>query len=74
VKGGSGTAGDYTANGIRYVVQVSDDLGSWTNAGAELVTVGVADEGLSERVTVRLATPATSSSAQRFLRLFVTRL
>ncbi|RYD68399.1 MAG: hypothetical protein EOP83_00920 [Verrucomicrobiaceae bacterium] len=74
VKGGSGTAGDYTANGIRYVVQVSDDLGAWTNAGAELVTVGVADEGLSERVTVRLATPATPDSAKRFLRLLVTRL
>lgn len=74
VKGGSGAAVDYTANGIRYVVQVSDDLGSWTNASAEIVTVGVVDEGLSERVTVRLATPATSSSAKRFLRLLATRL
>ena len=73
MKGGSGTAGDYTANGIRSVVQVSDNLGSWAAAGAELITVSVTDEGLSERVTVRLSTPVTSAMPKRFLRLLVTR-
>jgi hypothetical protein len=76
VKGGSGTAGDYTANGIRHVVQVSSDLGAWVPAGAELVQVSVTDDGngISETLLVRLATPSSPGSPKRFLRLLVTRL
>lgn len=73
VKGGSGNTGDYTANGIRYVVQVSENLGTWTAAGAELATVSVTDEGLSERVVVRLTNPVVPGTPKRFLRLIVTR-
>jgi hypothetical protein len=73
VKGGTGSTADYTAGGIRYVVQVSDELNSWTAAAAELVTLSVVDEGASERVTLRLADPVNPAEPRRFLRLIVTR-
>jgi hypothetical protein len=76
VKGGSGSAGDYTANGIRYVVQVSATLTGWAAAGAELVQVAVTDDGngVSETVVVRLTTPSSASVPKRFLRLQAIRL
>jgi hypothetical protein len=76
VKGGSGSAGDYSAGGIRCLVQVSSDLGEWVPAGAELVPVSVSDDGngRSETVRVRLATPTAPGTPRRFLRIQATRL
>lgn len=75
-KGGSGSAVDYTVDGIRYVVQISTDLGGWAAAGSALATVSIVDDvnGDSETVTVRTAEPSSPSVPKRFLRLHVTRL
>ena len=71
VKGGTGSIGDYTAGGIRNVVQVSNDLSTWTPAGSGIVQVSVTDDGngISETVVVRLVDPSISGNGPRFLRL-----
>ena len=73
--GGSGSAGDYTADGIRYQVQVSGNLSGWAPADGEIVPVSVTDDGngFSESVVVRLAAPVSPGEPRRFLRLHASR-
>ncbi|QJE94225.1 hypothetical protein [Luteolibacter luteus] len=75
-KGGSGSALDYTAGNIRYVVEVSDNLGAWVPAGASVLQVSASDDGngVSETIVVRLADPSSPSGTKRFLRLRAERL
>lgn len=73
-----GTAGsntDYSAGGFSYVLQVSPDLQTWTDAGAALVNVEVTpnQDGTTEQATVRLAAPVTSPGGRNFVRLKVTK-
>lgn len=76
LKGGTGTALDYTAGNIRYVVEVSGDLGAWTPAAADVVQVSSTDDGngVSETIVVRLVAPSSPSQPKRFLRLRAERL
>jgi len=74
---GNGTVGvDYTANGIRYTVEVSADLspGSWL-AGADIVeflpATRVLNPNGTETVTVRLKAPIRFGP-MRFARLRLT--
>ncbi|MCW1912597.1 hypothetical protein OJ996_03360 [Luteolibacter sp. GHJ8] len=73
-KGGTGSPGDYTANGLRYRVQASPDLTTW--GSASLVQVSAADngDGLTETIVVRLSEASIAPNAKRFLRLNLTRL
>jgi hypothetical protein len=75
IKGGTGSVGDYTAEGIRYVVQVSTDLRGWSAAGNEVVGISVIEEGNghSETVQVRLADPQVPGTPRKFLRIQVIR-
>lgn len=63
--------GDYTAAGIRYVVEVSNDLLTWTAAGSAVTQVSITSnaDGVSETVVVRLVAPTVPGDAHRFLRL-----
>ncbi|WP_367870216.1 hypothetical protein [Luteolibacter sp. Populi] len=74
-KGGVGTPGDYTASGVRYLVQVSPDLATWAAGGAEILQVSVTPNpnGITETIVVRLSTPAATPNNNRFLRLKTTR-
>lgn len=75
-KGGTGSAGDYTVDGIRYLVQFSSNLTAWTAAGSGIVPVSIVDDGngVTETVTVRTVAPASPSAPKGFLRLHATRL
>lgn len=76
LKGGTGTALDYTAGNVRYVVEISGNLISWGPAGAEAVQVSATDDGngTSETIVVRLAAPSSTVQPKRFLRLRAERL
>lgn len=74
LKGGTGSAADYTASGMRYLVEISSDLVTWSAAGANVTQVSVVDEGGStEKITIRLTTPASPPVVKYFLRLRVIR-
>lgn len=75
-KGGTGTAADYTASGVRYLVEMSSDLASWSPAGANVVQVSVVDDGngTTETITIRLTTAPSPSALKSFLRLRTIRL
>lgn len=70
--GGSGSIGiDYTASGLRYVVEVSDGLGTW-QSGISTVQWSTRREilpGGLERVGVRVIDPALLSKPKLFFRL-----
>lgn len=72
IPGGSiDSGGDYVSGDIRYTVQSSMDLKSWTPIAT--IFVGVESTGQVEIVTVRSDQPLPTSGGQGFLRLFVTR-
>jgi len=75
-KGGSGTPGDYSAGGIRYLVQTSTNLGTWAPAGAGVVQASLTDDGngLTETVVLRLTAPVTPGDPRIFIRLKASRL
>lgn len=72
--GGSGSIGiDYTASGLKYVVEVSDGLGTW-RSGSSLVQWSNRRESLSgglERVGVRVIDPLLLAKSKLFFRLRV---
>ena len=77
-KGGTGTTGvDYTADGVQYTVEVSDDLSptGWTSGSGLVQIVGIpVDNGDgTETVTVQFLA-SIAGLDQKFLRLKVTLL
>ncbi|NDC00501.1 MAG: hypothetical protein EBZ83_03675, partial [Verrucomicrobia bacterium] len=62
--GGSYVGGQYAVNGVRYEVQISTNLVSWTNAAVEPVSAVTAGGG-RENATVKV----NSGAAKAFLRL-----
>jgi hypothetical protein len=75
-KGGTGTTADYTASGVRYLLELSTDLVSWSAAGANVTQVSVVDDGngLTETITIRLVAAAEPPVVKRFVRLRTIRL
>jgi hypothetical protein len=73
IKGGSGSPGDYSASGFRYVVQASPDLSSWTPVGVIQVSATDDGNGQTETIVLRMTDPANHPDSKRFLRLNVTR-
>lgn len=72
IRGGSGTPGiDYSADGLRYAVEVSSDLTTWRSGPDWVEPAGTpVDNGDgTETVTVRAKIPA--QNGRQFLRVFV---
>lgn len=73
LKGGAGTTGvDYAVDGIKYRVEISNDLESWQSGPAAVETVSVSDDGngITETVVVRMESDPGSTKV--FVRLVVT--
>lgn len=73
--GVTGSDGTYTAAGLRYTVEISGDLKSWTPAAigaAPVASVSAVSEG-AEKVTLELK-PAGNQQGAKFVRLRVERV
>ena len=61
------------ATDVLLTLEKSDDLIAWQSSPALFETLGVADEGAVQRLTVRLASPVSAATGA-FVRLKVARL